>query len=196
LGPSVVMCFWSMILTPIGLLLGAIIGFGVVPFIQRIRGNKTIKPKPIALFSLGGCITVTTCLLFVPTMVFLGAYIMEKDLGDYWKSSGAWDWWRMPLEYPYELIAVGTQDIGYIREWETNTQYVDGIARFYKNGNLIAGEASSYQGKLFIFDCSNGTVIWYDNEAEFREAMVNFGFDRETVFLTVEENMKLYWKEH
>jgi hypothetical protein len=129
-------------------------------------------------------------------MVFLSAYMMEKDLDDYWKSGGAWDWWRMPLEYPYELIAVGTTETGSIMEWETGNQHVYGVTKFYKKGNLIAGEASSYQGTLFIFDCSNGTAFWYDNETEFREAMIKLGFDKETIFLTVEENMDLYWKEH
>jgi len=129
-------------------------------------------------------------------MIFLGVYIMEKDLGDYWKSSGAWDWWRMPLVYPYELIAVSSKDTGDIREWETKRQYVDRINKFYKNGNLIAGEASSYQGKFFLFDCSDGTVIWYDGEMEFREAIVQLGFDKDTIFLTVEENINLFWKEH
>jgi hypothetical protein len=190
------MCFWSVVLIPIGLLLGAIIGFGIVPLTQRILGNKAIKPRPASSFTIGGCITVLTCLLFVPTMVYLGVYIMEKDLDDYWKSTGAWDWWRMPLEYPYELIAVGNKDMGSIMEWETGTQYVFGVTEFYKSGNLIAGKASSYQGHLFVFDCSNGIVVWYENETEFRDALVDFGLGREPVMLTVEENMDLYWEAH
>jgi len=188
-----------MVLVPVGLCLGALIGFGVVPFVQKLRSRRSgVQPvkAPMGLriglqIGLRTGLMILVCAIFVPVMLCLGGYLMEKDLDDYWASKGAWDWWRMPLEYPYELIAVGSLDMGSISNWETDEQPVFGVTRFYKSGNIVAGEIaanySSYQGQWFSFDCSNGQVAWYDSKVEFHQALDE---------LAVEENMRLYWDSH
>ena len=109
----------------------------------------------------------------------------------------------MPLTYPYDLVAVGSQERGAIRNWETKTYYVHGIKSFHFDGEHVVGEISTQTaaylllpGEWFSFDCNDEQVIWYESEDEFRIGLIELGFEEMTVLLTVRENISQYWERH
>ena len=89
MGPFVVMLFWAAVLTPVGLLLGALVSFVGIPLFLKLRRSRGTDrhtgylPRFALMFLI--------CAVFVSVMVCLGGWLMEKDSGDYWKSKGAWD---------------------------------------------------------------------------------------------------------
>ncbi|MHC4180013.1 MAG: hypothetical protein ACYSWU_21120, partial [Planctomycetota bacterium] len=94
MGPTFVVVFWAILLTPVGLFLGSILTFAGIPICYRLAGIPK-EQRRITFWPKVG-FTVAFTAVFVPAMCILGVYLMVQDTDDYWKSRGAWDVWRMP----------------------------------------------------------------------------------------------------
>jgi len=57
----------------------------------------------------------------------------------YWTSRGFYDWWRMPLEYPYELVTTNPWTDADIREWRKTKIIVYRITRYYRDNGILIG---------------------------------------------------------
>jgi hypothetical protein len=137
MGPPFVMIFWAVLLTPVGVLIGLLLSF-LGPFIYyRFRGVPREKRRCGWRFRR----TLTVCFtaLFVPSMCALGPFLSFAGSGNYWSYQGAFDYWRMPLEPPYELVMIDTQDDAAICKWKDGAAIVWGIKKYEKRGSLVAG---------------------------------------------------------
>ncbi|MHC4585076.1 MAG: hypothetical protein ACYS3N_11130 [Planctomycetota bacterium] len=198
MGPLFVIIFWVIILIPIGFIIGAFLFFGGIPFIYWILKVPKEKRRIGLLWRF--LLTIIFPVIFVPTMCVVGIYLMEKDTDDYWKSKGAWDYWRMPLEEPYELSMVDTMDDASIGKWKNGRSIVWGISKYEKRGTLVAGfcEKKQFRGKQnkwFIFDCTSGSIEEFKSEEEFHQACETHGFSQPVNMKTIKENWALYWKD-
>jgi len=198
MGPLFVIIFWAIILTPIVFLIGACLSFLGVPFIYWLFKIPKEKRRIGLLCKFG--LTMFFAVVFVPTICAVGIYLMEKDVDDYLNSKGAWDYWRMPLEEPYELSMVDTIDDAAITRWKNGGHIVSGISEYERRGTLIAGRCSKNhlnpnQNKWFIFDCASGSVEKFESEEEFLQAFKNRGFSQPVEMKTIKENWALYWND-
>lgn len=73
-------------------------------------------------------------------MVLFGLILEIKDADNYWKSMGFGDWFRMPLEYPYELVTTSLDSDAEIRVWEKDSTILNEVTKYYKDGYFITGE--------------------------------------------------------
>ncbi len=125
-----------------------------------------------------------------------------KTEHDYWKYQGLRDLWRMPLEYPYELVMADKLDNALIGIWKyaeeaTGTAPISGISKYYKKEQIIVGEICRHSEdknkKWFSFNCGNGIGVEYKNKKEYLGAIKKLGFEKEPKLLTVRENWNRYW---
>jgi len=139
-------------------------------------------------------------LAFVVVMCGLGIYVMEKDSGNYWEYEGAWDFYRMPLEEPYELVMIDTMDSASINKWKEGSTIVGDIVEYEKRGALIAGHCQhtsySFYTKdkpWFVFDCATGQVDTYASKEAFEDACTQKGFSLPLDMKSIRENWNAYW---
>jgi hypothetical protein len=198
MGPLFVIIFWAIILTPVGFLIGACLFLGGIKFAYWLFKIPKEKRRISLLWRF--VLTIVFTIIFVPTMCAVGIYLMEKDTDDYWNSRGAWDYWRMPLEEPYQLSMVDTMDDASISRWKNGRVIVGGIIKYEKRGKLVTGFCEKKQlrgneNKWFIFDCTSGSTEEFKSEEEFLHACETHGFSRPVNMKTIKENWALYWKD-
>jgi hypothetical protein len=124
---------------------------------------------------------------------YYGAYLPH----DYDHYGGDFDYYRMPLDYPYELSTIDTIECANISKWQEDKLLVTGITHYRKRDNIIVGKISeecflSDRTEWFSFDTKTGRVVRYDSEEEFRKALQALGFDEAPELLTIQENWSLY----
>ena len=188
----------AIILTPIGFLIGACLFFGGIQFTYWVFKVPKEKRRIGLLWRF--VLTIVFTVIFVPTMCAVGIYLAEKDTDDYWNSKGAWDYWRMPLEEPYQLSMVDTLDNAAIGRWKKGGSIVWGISKYEKRGILLAGcceknQFSQNENKWFIFDCASGSAEEFESKEEFLQACETHGFSQPLNMKTIKENWALYWKD-
>lgn len=198
MGAGFVIIFWAIMLAPIGFLIGSCLSFLGIPFAYRLFKIPKEKRR-IGLF-WRFVFTIVFTVIFVPTICAVGIYLMEKDIDDYWNSQGAWDYWRMPLEEPYELSMVDTLDHAAIRRWKKGGSIVWGISKYEKRGTLVAGRCEKNQfglneNRWFVFDCASGSIEEFKSSEEFLQACENYGFSQPINMKTIKENWSLYWND-
>lgn len=198
MGPLFVIIFWAIMLTPIGFLIGACLFFGGIQLAYWLFKVPKEKRRISLLWRF--VLTIVFTVIFVPTMCAVGIYLAEKDTDDYWKSQGAWDYWRMPLEEPYELSMIDTMDDASISKWKNGGSIVWGISKYEKRGKLVAGycEKKRFRGnknKWFIFDCGSGSIEEFKSEEEFLRACESSGFSQPVNMKTIKQNWILYWND-
>lgn len=147
------------------------------------------------------------CAIVIPIgLLLLGGgivWIDSMDSTDYWKYNGSMDYFRMPLEPPYELVMVDIIDNASIQIWQDSSggQLWD-ITCYEKRGALMFGETSKdhfaserppEEKEWFIFDLSNGDKILFQNEDEFVAALHDKGIV-EFNLKTVQQNWNEYWE--
>jgi hypothetical protein len=188
--------YLAIILTPIGFLIGACLCLGWVQFIYWLF--KVPKEKRSINLLWRFVLTIVFTVIFVLTMC-IGIYlIIGIDTYDYWKSPGAWDYGRIPLEEPYELSMVDTKNHAAIAKWKKGGNIVWGISKYEKRGILVAGcceknQFSQNENKWFIFDCDSGSIEEFKSEEEFLQTCENHGFSQPLNMKTIKENWALYW---
>ncbi|MEI6126212.1 MAG: hypothetical protein WCQ99_06615 [Pseudomonadota bacterium] len=191
--------FWALMYAPAGILLGALGVFGVVPLYCRLRNISPAQQK-IGLLKK----TVLAALfaaVFVVTMCTISVYSLEKDKGDYLKSQGGWDSWRIPLVKPYELRMVNSMESGLICAWQSKEPIIRDVLRFIKHGSMIAGETGIGRSKTdktvlgwFLFDCATGQYTTFISRGELNEACSKAGFSQPLNLSAVRDSWYVYWK--
>lgn len=139
--------------------------------------------------------TVTTLLVLLG---ICGYYVIYTP-NDYYNYAGDFDFYRMPLDYPYELSMIDMIDCAGISRWKEDKLLVAGISHYYKRDNLIVGKISAEcfavdTSAWFSFDTKTGRVEEYKTEEEFRRALKELGFDQEPELRTIQENWDLFWR--
>lgn len=190
---SFVILFWMVLLAPVGFLLGLVfvcVG-GRIFGVPKKRLGCAAKVGLAVLFSGA----------FVVVMCGLGIYAMEKDSDDYWEYQGAWDFWRMPLEEPYQLVMIDTFDTAMIGRWKVDGDVLVGsIDRYEKRGGLVAGHTldkwrQTESKAWFLFDCGTGEVRRFETKALLEEACAERGFGPPVCMESIDENWKRHWRE-
>ncbi len=186
--------------------LAALFSFGVIPVIYTIR--KVPKERQIGCL-LRGVLTIVigigiTGILMV-SFVHYSISQSKSDELDFWSNAGEFDFYRMPLDYPYELTMVDVRDKASIGIWSHASnapsikQDIHGIRRYLKQGPILVGEEddSRFGGTTnrnwFWFDCVSGNGMIFTNRQEYITAIGPFGFTNEPSLKTVEENWDEFW---
>jgi len=98
-------------------------------------------------------------------------YFAKEDFNNY---AGSGDYWRIPLQYPYEISIVDTFDYAALTQWKNSTSIVWPVQKYaVKNSYLIGVSISRDSGALerwFLFDMNTGSIQYYSTEQEFLSA--------------------------
>ncbi len=132
-------------------------------------------------------------------MCGLGIYLSCKNENNYWEYRGAFDFYRVPLEEPYELAMVDDLDDAAIGRWKEGGHIVSGIQMYEKRGPLVAGyrrrsSGTSDKPRWFLFDCVTGQTDRFESREALSEACRSRGFDPPMRMRTIRENWTLYWQ--
>jgi hypothetical protein len=196
-GAGFVVLFWLIVFTPIGVVLGAILSFVVPVVYYGIRRTPAEKRKRGFRFHCG--FAVIFGILFAPAVCALLLFLSFVNSGDYWNHEGAFDYYRMPLEPPYQLSMIDTLDDAGISKWKEGSQIVWNITKYEKRGPLIAGfreeERTSREPAWFLFDCSDGAVSKFADEESLSRACAERGFTPPLAMRSIKENWDSYWKD-
>jgi len=198
MGPLFVIIFWSFILTPVGLVLGLLLSFIGIPIFHRVRRTPVEKRKTGFLRKL--LVAFCFSLVFVPAMLVFGFCISYTNPDNYWEYQGAFDFWRMPLEEPYELVMIDTKDKAGISKWKENSSIISDIAKYEKRGQLVVGycehrTSRSEKSEWFLFDCTKGMAEDFASEQLLVEACAKKDFSPPLQMKTIRENWTSYWKD-
>ena len=198
MGPLFVIIFWAILLTPAGLVLGLVLSFIGFPVFHRLRKTPAEKRNTGCLQRILAAYLFTV--VFVPTICGLGLYLSYKDQNNFWEYKGAFDFWRMPLEEPYQLVIIDTMEQAGISKWQDGSYIVYGILKYEKRGQLVAGycERRTFKPEKtgwFLFDCVTGKAVDFGSEQLFVEACEKRGFSPPIQMKTIPENWTLYWKD-
>lgn len=198
MGGLVVLMFLVVIVVPICLSVGVLISFSGIPLIYKMR--KKVCPIGFLRKSL---LSVFFGVFFVFLFLAVIAGLESIHAKDYWKYAGAYDSYRMPLEYPYELRMIDDINDARLNSWAEEdgkvSKDISGITAYYKRDNLVVGEYVSSkwdswaQTSWFTFDCNTGQVEEFSRKEDYLEGIKNLGFEKEPNLLTVRENWEKYW---
>jgi hypothetical protein len=191
------MLFWLIFLTPIGIVIGVILSFVAPLLYYEIRRTPAEKRKRGLVFHCG--FAVVFAALFAPSVCALVAFLSSIGVNDYWNYEGAFDYWRMPLEPPYQLSMIDTLDEASILKWKDGLVIVSCITKYEKRGPLIAGfregERISREPAWFLFDCRNGEVSRFADEESLNKACTESGFAPPLIMRSIQENWDSYWED-
>ncbi len=197
MGIGFIMIFWLIFLTPIGVVIGAILSFVVPVLYYEIRRTPPEKRRRGLLFHCG--FTVVFAMLFAPSVCGLLFFLASVGSDDYWNYEGAFDYYRMPLEPPYQLSMTDTLDDAGIFKWKERSGIVWNITKYEKRGPLIAGfreeERTSREPPWFLFDCRNGKAFKFVDEKSLNRACAENGFAPPLTMRSIRENWDSYWKD-
>ena len=146
----------------------------------------------------------TSILVGIGTFFFLMCGVFGYQVyreNDFYGYGGDFDYWRTPLDYPYEITMIDVTDCGHITRWKDGGFIVAGITHYHKQDNIIVGKSSSTcfpheKSEWFSFDTTTGIATEYETKAEYQQALKELGFSEEPELLTLEENVRLYWDKY
>ena len=173
-----------------GLVLLLAAALGSVGGFLTFHIKKGTTKKPAILIGI-----VIFLLTLFGAFGYYGLYLPN----DYYRYAGAFDSYRMPLNYPYELSMIDTIDCASIGKWQEDQLFVTGISHYYIRDSFVVGKISdeclSFYGTMwFLFDTNTGKVTKFSTEEALHQAVEKLGFDEEPELLTVRENWDLYWE--
>jgi hypothetical protein len=187
-----------MLLTPVGLILGLLLSFIGFPLFHKLRKTPDGIKKAGCLKKILAAFLFTV--VFVPTIIGLGLWLSYKDQNNFWEYQGAFDFWRMPLEEPYQLVMIDTIEQAGISKWQDGSSIINGIAKYEKRGSLIAGycERKTFKPEKagwLLFDCVTGKAEFFASEQLLTETCEKRGFSPPIQMKTIRENWILYWQD-
>jgi hypothetical protein len=199
MGPALVIIFWAILLTPLGLFLGLVLMFSGTSILYFF--HSTPKEKRLSGWAKFGFSFLFT-MAFVPVMCIFGIYMMEKDTNNYWESEGAWYYWRMPIEEPYELVMIDTMDNASIGKWKDGSAIVADIIEYEKRGPILAGrcrdrrlDSNTNTEHWFLFDCTTGRADEYVDKETFETACRQKGLCLPLAMKSIQDNWDQYWRD-
>jgi hypothetical protein len=221
MGPLFVWLIWMILLVPVGLVIGGLVMFPGLPLYWRIRSI----PKECRRFRWKHALILPATVIAIQILATAGfAFFMIQEVrysDDFYKSQGLTDWWRLPLDYPYEILFIDVTDHGSIQKTdckgkagdadpadfpEVQPQLFD-VRAYYKKGPLVVGyiyedEWRSYEKTKhrdtvwFSFDCSTGESLTYGSREDYVQGLGRLGFTEEPELVPVREQLDRYWAEH
>lgn len=169
-----------------------VVSSGLYSFVSK---RKNTVPASV------GCSVLVGIGVFILAISSVCGY-WNYRANDFYGYGGDFDYYRIPLDYPYEITMIDTTDCGAINKWkEDGSSIVFGVTEYYKQGNIIVGRISPScfpfdNSGWFVFDTSTGEAIKYQNEQEYIQALKKIGFSEEPNLLTLDENADLYWDSY
>ncbi len=139
----------------------------------------------------------------MPILVGIGAFFLvicgvlgywEYLTYDYENYGGDFDYYRIPLDYPYQLSMIDEIDCASITVWKNdNHSIVKGITHYHKQENIVVGKISADcfladKSAWFSFDTTTGIAIKYETEEEYHQALKELGFNEEPTLPMIREN--------
>jgi len=199
MGPLVDLIFVGAVLFPYGLVIGLPLSLVGIPVLHRIRNT----PKGKRRVGVRRRLRISAAFASVFVVVVLGdaLFRMYKDQDDYWRYEGAFDFFRMPLEEPYELQMVDALDAAYIGKWQESGTLIGRIVRYERRANFLIGETTdesfpdrnSRPSGWFIFDLTSGHLCKYRSLSELREEAPSHGILPPFAFQSIKDNWDHYW---
>ena len=194
---SLSIVFWALLLSPVAFLIGVPLSYLVPALFYRFR-KVPLDKREIGCLARGFLAIVFT-LAIVGGVCISGVILTFARSDDYWNYQGAFDYWRMPLEPPYELSMLNSLDEASISTWKSNSCLIAGITQYEKKGKYLAGcnsdplvhpEMLGY----FIFNCQTGELKKYADERNFSSACHEIGYVIPVPLKSVQKNWDVYWE--
>jgi hypothetical protein len=209
MGPLFAILIWFFVSAVVGLLFGFLVSFAGIPLYEKLRHSTNDRRKTSNLKKSVIAASIAAAVVVISTGIVTYATLsLYSNVDDFSEFTGGTDWWRIPLDYPYEL---GTTDLGRdadLRVWKEHRSLLLGITRYHKRGSLLVGELlperalarlqlETYpEGAWFSFDCNSGEVTTLLTIEEYRAYLNESGFETEPELLTIRQQHLLYWKNH
>jgi hypothetical protein len=199
MGPPIVLILLSVVLFPIGLGLGLLLSLVGIPILHRVRHTPKDKRRVGVRRRLR--ISAAFASAFVVAVLGIGLFVSYKDFNDYWRYRGAFDYYRMPLEEPYELVMIDALDAASISKWQESVSLIGGIVRYERIASCLIGETSdetfaesnSPPTGWFIFDLTSGHLYKYRSLDELREEAARHGIQPTFDLKSIKNNWDHYW---
>lgn len=199
MGPLIDLIFVGAVLFPYGFIIGLLLSLVGIPALHRIRNT----PKDKRCMGVRRRLRISAAFASVFVVVVLGdaLFRMYKDQDDYWRYEGAFDFYRMPLEEPYELVMIDSLDKASIGRWQESESLIWGIIRYERRANFLIGETTdesfpdrnSRPTGWFIFDLTSGHLYKYRSLSELREEAPSHGIQPPFAFTSIKDNWDHYW---
>jgi hypothetical protein len=154
-----------MVAVPAGLVIGYGCSHLIVPLYYRLRNipperqSITGAKKSVVAFVIAGLVILIGLIL-----PFTGLVQQLSTADNYWESRGFGDWYRMPLEYPYELVTTQLDADADIRAWQTDRNIVRAVVKYHKSGNLLVGEIDPHAFGLNAERTTEPLEEWYHRQ--------------------------------
>lgn len=179
----------------------------ILSFLYKKRNQKSsVKLQIVKRILLSLLFAFFAAIIIPSSFLLLGGVCLCIDsmyAQDYWRYDGVQDYFRMPLEPPYELVMIDTIDYASINVWKENSgSQLSGITHYEKRGYLIFGERSNEwiesqrteeDREWFIFDLSNGDKSLFESEEYFKAELASRGHEN-IKLKTVLQNWNEYWR--
>jgi len=196
MGPLVVIAVYIFIAFIISIISGSIIGYFFLPIYDIIRKvtpeHRFLRQTRMALLS---SYFIASSLIGI---IFLTAYNWEQDLGDYYRAEGSEEWYRWPVEYPFEMNTTHSPDGAYLSKWgDQRKTYLKGITHYNKIDSYIIGKATPRNTpkgiqKWFVFHLKQEDLIFFDSWDEIKDSLPNIGFKKTPEVLPIMEHYNIF----
>ncbi len=162
------------------------------------------------VLAITGCIKGRRAAWFIGSLA-VALVILATSYGiyvfgprDYWSYQGAYDWWRMPLEYPYQLKMIDGLDEASVSIWADSGVRKEfdlrGIRKVRKYEGMLVGTTSEFCREIgsqitiwFILDLGTGSVERFSSEDEFHGRLAERGISVPPNLVTLSEYWDSYW---
>jgi hypothetical protein len=200
-----VACFFVIAIAALfGMIVALLFGSAssLLSFIISKRKTKTstsVRLGISASVGLGTSILVGVGVFLLVIFSVYGYWIYRAN--DFYGYGGDFDFYRIPLDYPYEMVMIDVTDCGHIGEWQDTGIIVAGVTHYHKRDNIIVGRISSNcfpadEFGWFSFDTTTGIAVEYRDEQEYYQTLKGLGFNEAPELLTLDENAGLYWDSY
>lgn len=180
LGIYLTIMFFLVVIVPVCFVIGAILVaffFRSKPYIGWI--------KRIGLTIVAGTVLCVSVIIF---LVICQLFYQNS----YWNYSGDFDFYRMPLQYPFQIEAADDIELGFMSVWKTHGTddlNIYGISAIYMSEQIIMGH---YEEGFFLIDCQKQESQTFTQQTEYLNALQAIGFDNEPEMTTLTD----MWNEY
>jgi len=192
--------FWGVLFAPVAFVMGVGLSYLIPAIKSRTKRHPAAEEnKPVGCLTRGAQALLFAFIIDVGVCI-CGVAIVAVRSNNYWEYDGCGDFWRMPLEPPYQLEMINSLDEASIGEWKSNKWHLGGVTQYVKQGNIVAGRFSNSFGEktmsgFFLFDCKTGRLERFDEEKAFNSACADWGLPQPVTLKSVKENWGLYWDD-
>lgn len=170
------------------------IGLAVLVFVLI----RKYAPKDKAVFA-----PLASLAIFVAVMLAWPVYQTYQENFDYYGYQGFADFWRTPLQYPYDMVIIDSFDTGHLSVWQNNS-VLSNITRYTQYQQWVIGERlernrnpnDMAEINWFIFDCQTGQATIFTDEQSYLTALQQHGIPQELPLFTIRENWEVYWENY